>query len=354
MKRSTLITLCTVLLMASCEKDPENNNTSPSNGTYAYVLNEGVWGYNNAEISRINITDGAIETDWFSQANGRGLGDVAQDLIHYGNKLYATVYMSNTIEVVDPATGKSIKQIDMGNRGPRYMASYNGKVYVTCYDKSVVRIDTTTLTIEATCPLSGMQPEQLCADEGKLYVCNSWQRDNGGNSIYDSTLSVVDIATFTEIAKLTLRTEDGTLAVNPGKIKANDQHQMIVSCAGDYDAHPAVTIRFNPYANTPFQKNDISVTNFDLYHNDLYAYATTYDAEWNPSIQIFHNSTPILQTYSHILSNAYSININPANGDIYICNSPYGANGDIYCFSNGETKLRWQVEAGIYPSKVIF
>ena len=81
MKKSILFfAACALFVMVGCEKDPKlENNTN--DGTYAYVLNEGTWGGNNAEISRLNIKDGTIEVDWFEQANGRGLGDLAQDLI---------------------------------------------------------------------------------------------------------------------------------------------------------------------------------------------------------------------------------------------------------------------------------
>lgn len=66
----------------------------------AYVLNEGNWSSNEASLSRINLTTGAITNNIFSTVNGRDLGDVAQDLVVYGTKAYVTVSFSNTVEVV--------------------------------------------------------------------------------------------------------------------------------------------------------------------------------------------------------------------------------------------------------------
>ena len=66
----------------------------------AYVLNEGSWGSNNASLSRVNLATGAIENAVFSTVNGRGLGDVAQDVVVYNGKAYIAVSFSNTIEVV--------------------------------------------------------------------------------------------------------------------------------------------------------------------------------------------------------------------------------------------------------------
>ena len=356
-KTFLLLAACMLLLTVGCEKDPQNNNQT-NDGTYAYVLNEGAWGGNDAEISRLNIKDGTIEANWFSAANGRGLGDLAQDLVHYGNKLYATVHTSNTVEVIDPATGKSLKQIDVGNRGPRYMACYGGKVYVTCYDKTVVRIDTVTYDIEAVCPLSGMQPEQICLLGNWLYICNSWQYGDNGETVYDSTLSVVDISTFTEVMKLPILVDPAnqTYAYNPNKIKKNNRGEMVIDCPGDYYDQvnkPAQTVVLTVGSTPTFTCYPINLTNFDFYGNDLYSYATSYDASWNPTAVFYRNETPILTSYSATLSNAYGININPTNGDIYICNSQFGVNSDVYCFANDGTE-RWHVEAGIYASKVVF
>ena len=355
MKRNILLlAACALLLTAGCEKDPKPGNDT-NDGTYAYVLNEGSWGGNNAEISRLNITTGTIEADWFTSANGRGLGDLAQDLVHYGNKLYASVHTSNTVEVIDPATGKSLKQIDMGNRGPRYIIGYGGKIYVTCYDKSVVRIDTATYAIEASCPLSGMQPEQICRRNDRLYICNSWQYDADGNFEYDSTLSVVDISSFSEIMKLPILIDPATQthAHNPGKIKRNTKGDMFIACAGNYNTEAARTVKLTMGNSFQFSPYPITAANFDFYGDDMYSYTIAYDADWNQTATFYCNETPILTSYSTTLSNAYGININPANGDIYICNSPYGANGDVYCFSKEGTE-RWHVEAGIYASKVVF
>lgn len=73
----------------------------------AYVLNEGTWGSNNASLSRVNLATGAIDNNVFSAANGRGLGDVAQDVVVYNGKAYIAVSFSNTIEVVNLADNKS-------------------------------------------------------------------------------------------------------------------------------------------------------------------------------------------------------------------------------------------------------
>lgn len=347
----TLLAL-SILLLNGCRKDPAPVPDNPSDTHVpAFLLNEGSWGGNDAEISLLDLNSDSVTLDWFSAANGRGIGDLAQDLVRYGSRLYATVFTSNTVEVIDPATGRSIKQINMGTRGPRYIAPLNGKIYVTCYDKSVVRIDTLTLAIEASCPLSGMQPEQLCVLGEYLYVCNSWQYDANGNSIFDSTVSVVNLNSFSETGKI-------TVGRNPNRIKTLDSHRFIVSCSGDYAAHPAQTLIVD-IDNNSQQPLPVAATNFDIHNNHIYLYNTSYNEQNLPYASFFRidlntlQAQPFLQNYSSTLSYAYSINIHPATGNIYICNSPYTSNADIYTFSPEGSLIR-KVEGGVLSSKVVF
>ena len=342
--------LLVILVLAGCKKDPIPTPVDPTDSTSpVYLLSEGSWGGNDAEISLLDRNSNNVTLDWFTSANGRGIGDLAQDLIHYGNRLYAAVYSSNTIEVINPTTGKSIKQIDMGQRGPRYIVPHDGKIYVSCYDKTIVRIDTASLEIEATCPLSGMQPEQLCILGDNLYVCNCWQYDANGDAIYDSTVSIVNLNSFTETGKI-------TVGQNPGRIKALDSHRFIVACAGDHLSPVTLIVDILTQEQTPLS---VAATNFDIYNNTIYLYNTSYDAQWNPTASFYRvdantlQVTPILEDYGQRLPYAYSINVDPVNGNLYICNSPYTANADVYTFRPDGTEIR-HVEGGILSSKVVF
>lgn len=345
-----------LVFLAACEPEkpvtPDTTDTTTPAATdrIAYLLNEGSWSGNNAEISRINITQGTIDPQWFSRLNGRGLGDVAQDLVHYGSRLYCTVWNSNTLEVIDPASGQSVKQIGFAGRGPRYIVCHNGKVYVSCYDRSVVRIDTVSLEIEASCPLSGMQPEQMCLCGENLVVCNSWQYgSDGSTAIYDSTVSVVSLATFTETDRITVGT-------NPTRIQGLDENRCVVACAGNYGVEEASAkvLDLSTRQLTPLTQ---AATAMDLHQGTLYHYITTYDAQWNPAALFFRTNTATLETTRFLTSvtmpYAYGITIDPATGDIYLCNSPYTSTGDLYCYSPDGT-LRWQAEAGFYCKKVVF
>ncbi|MBR4716185.1 MAG: hypothetical protein IKP34_08450 [Bacteroidales bacterium] len=73
------------------------------------VLNEGGWGSNNAGISRVDVSDNTATVNYFADNNGRGLGDVAQDILLADGKAFITVTFSNSLEIMNTATGKSTR-----------------------------------------------------------------------------------------------------------------------------------------------------------------------------------------------------------------------------------------------------
>lgn len=341
-----LLVIATMALIACNPQKPEDD---PANAVGAYVLNEGLWGGNDAEISRLDTKDGTIVNNYFAMQNGRGLGDLGQDLIVYGSKMYCAVYTSNTVEVIDPETGKSLQQINMGSRGPRYLACDGGKVYVSCYDKSVVRIDTTTLSIDATCPLGGMQPEGVCALDGKLYVCSGWQQTSSGAYEYDNMLSVVDIATFTKTNTI----EVGT---NPYKVKALANGKLALCYWGNYGSITPGMMIVNP-ATGQTTSLGMEVSNFDVKGDDIYLYNYSYATGRTQFYKVDGNSlnaVPILENCGVNFVSTYGINVDPLSGDIYVTDSRnYQSGGDVHCFKSDGT-LRFSAATTVGPSKVVF
>lgn len=342
--------LVTGLLLASCQKeDPKPNNPGQSDGSKAYVLNEGLWGANDSDISLLNIEDGTIQNNYFATVNGRGLGNLGQDVIIYGSKMYITVNSSNTIEIVDAATCRSIKQISIPQAGPRYMACHEGKVYITCYDKTVRRLDTLSMEIDGSCNLSGLKPEGIAVSGDNLYVCNSWDNANNGSYEYDNTLSVVNINLFSETRKI-------TVPINPSRIVALADGRLVVNSLGNYADQPSVLSIIDP-STDQIQTINIPVSGFDIYNNAAYTYSYDWSTFQHSMIKVDLNTltqTPILQDKIALFGSIYGIAINPVNGDIYICDAQnYQSNGDVYCFSsNGQQRFKQETTVG--PNKVVF
>ena len=346
----TVLAMC----LAACEK-PEPDVTpvdsipvNPTDSPHALILNEGSWGGNNASISYLDLSAGTLENGWFSRINNRGLGDLAQDLVVYGAKAYVTVSESESLEVIDTATGVATR-VDLGQRYPRYIAAEGGKLYITCYKPhSVIRIDTATLEVEATCTLGNFNPEGIAAVGGKLLVASSSISDEQGNYSYDNMVYAIDIASFSLI---------GTIPVgyNPQKILALGNNTAVVNYIGDYASQPAGSAVIE--ASLAVTQLGQELTNMTVADGIIYGYYTAWAADYSSKTTNFvkidaaRNITPILPGKD---INAYAIGVHPVSGNLYIADDGnYTSNGDLHCFSPDGT-LRWKREVGMMPSKIVF
>ena len=189
-------------VMTSCdpaEDYPETYLQVYSTG--AYVVNSGNM-YSNIEssLTAIDYASSTATQNVFKTANGRSLGNTANDGIVYGNKIYLAVDQSNTIEVIDKTTKKSIKQIKttelLGKAEgaePRHVIAGGGYVFFTTYGGYVAAVDTTSFALQKKWQV-GNYPEGLAFGNGTLYVANS-NYGAGGGSISCINLSNDNVET---------------------------------------------------------------------------------------------------------------------------------------------------------------
>lgn len=176
-------------VMTSCSDDNDGPETYLQEySTGAYVVNSGNM-YNKIEssLTAIDYASSTATQKVFKAANGRPLGNTANDGIVYGNKIYLAVDQSNTIEVIDKKTKQSIKQIKttelLGNAEgaePRHIIAGGGNVYFTTYGGYVAAVDTTSFALQKKWQV-GSYPEGLVIGNGNLYVANSNYGAGGGN-----------------------------------------------------------------------------------------------------------------------------------------------------------------------------
>lgn len=176
-------------VMTSCSDDNDGPETYLQvYSTGAYVVNSGNM-YNKIEssLTAIDYASSTATQNVFKAANGRSLGNTANDGIVYGNKIYLAVDQSNTIEVIDKKTKQSIKQIKttelLGNTEgaePRHISADGGKVYFTTYGGYVAAVDTTDFALQKKWQV-GSCPEGLVIAHGNIYVANSNYGKGGGN-----------------------------------------------------------------------------------------------------------------------------------------------------------------------------
>ena len=358
MKKFLWVLMLSALVFGGCEiedkdRDP-NGETGEEDLTSMLVLCEGTFNQNNSTLARYTFTDDKLETDYFRAQNGRGLGDTSNDMKRYGGKVYVVVNVSSTLEIIDAATGKSLKQIEMKvdsvtARQPRNVAFDGGKAYVCCFDGTVVRVDTASLEIDGSVEC-GLNPEDLCVAKGKLYVSNSGglNYENG----YDNTLSVVSLQDFKEVKRITVGT-------NPGTVRADAQGNVWVLTKGDYAEEKGSMHKIDTENDTVAQSfPELAASDFTISGNTMYVYNYDYTTQdyW---IKLVDCTSGEVTNGQFVADNTeivlpYSITVNEANGDVYITDAIDNMTaGDVICF-NKEGKFRYRVkEVGIGPNSIV-
>lgn len=330
-----------------------------------YLLNEGNMGMNRASLDLFEYETGVYTRDVFSERNPsitNELGDVGNDLLVYGKKAYATINASNFIEVFDVETGKHLTQIHIPNC--RYLAVNQGKVYVSSYAGKievdpnaeigfVAEIDTLSLTVKRKVQV-GYQPEEMVVKGNKLYVANS-----GGyrKPQYDTTVSVVDLTTFTELKKI-------NVGINLHRMQIDVNGDIYVSSRGNQEDISANLYVIDTQTDKVKQQLNIAVSNMTIDEDKLYYYATSYQhstAQETISYGILDTQTKQVirdfiitdGTEKKILM-PYGIAVNPETKEIYMTDAQdYVGTGYIYCFSP-EGKLKWKTTAGNIPAHLAF
>lgn len=243
MKKSFLLTGCLLaavtLGFSSCSSDDPDDVTANEylikNG--AYLLNQG--NYSNKIEGALNVLDldnSTMAQGVFKAANKRSLGSTPQCGVVYGGHIYIGVYESNTIEIIDRNTYKSVKQISLDGSAqgqmPRSMAAHGGKVYISMFDGYLARLDTASKTIDASVKV-GPNPEIIAVHGNHIYVPNS----DGMNWAvgYGTTASIVSIAPFRVVSTI-------DVPLNPYKFVSLGSSLYLLS-RGDYGAVAAAVYK---------------------------------------------------------------------------------------------------------------
>lgn len=341
-----------LLISFSCKKKKvvEEPVVSENLSKGMIVLCEGLFQQNNSSVSWINLTDGSVNNTFFEQRSGRALGDTGNDMQKYGGKIYILVNVSSTIEVMDASTFKAIKQIQMLNgatsKQPRSLAFHGSKVYVSCYDGFVDVIDTVSLTVVNRIQV-GANPEGLAVSNNKLYVANS-----GGLNFPnpDSTVSVIDLSTQTELYKL-------TVGMNPGSVKTDQNGDVYVISRGDYNLVPSRMVRINSTNDAVDQTFSFDASGISSMNDKFLIFYYDFNTQ-NARIGLFDpNSESMINSDFIDLSNVttmYGVQYEMSNGTIYVMDAMNFTNsGYVRAFDeNGNYQTSYHV--GLNPSKILF
>ncbi len=285
-------------------------------------MNEGNMGSNKASLDYFDYTTGMYHRNIFAERNPdvpHELGDVGNDIQIHGDRLYAVINCSHFVEVMD-LHARHIGVVSIPN--PRYIAFRDGFAYVSSYAGPVAldpnarlgcvyKVDTATMQIVDECPV-GYQPEQMQIVENRLYVANS-----GGYRFpnYDTTVSVVDLETFTEVGKIDTGVEN--------------LHKMHLNATGHIEvtSRAGKLITIDPRTDTVVSVGDTS---------------------YAPSLDFITDGT------QSDFEEPFGMAVNPDTGEILVTDAvDHITPGRLHCYTPDGIR-RWSVTTGDIPAHIVF
>ena len=331
-----------------------------------FLLNEGNMGSNKASIDYFNYDYGIFYKNIYPERNPgvvKELGDVGNDIQIYGEKLYAVINCSHFVEVMDVRTAQHINQVSIPNC--RYITFHNGYAYVSSYAGPVqidpnarlgyvAKVDTASLKVVDECVV-GYQPEEMAVVGNKLYVANSggYRKPN-----YDTTVSVIDLNTFSEIKKI-------DVAVNLHRLEVDRYGKLYVSSRGDHKDIPSATYIIDTQTDAVVREiPSLPNGEMTLAGDSLYICSTEWDdatASNTVSYAIYDVNKETIVTRNLIQDGTdknivvpYGIAVNPEQREFYVTDAGnYVTPGKLHCYSL-DGYLKWSVTTGDIPGHFAF
>jgi len=360
--RSILMTtLCSLMLgmgFASCIDDDDEPEPIIDPVDYpAYILNEGLWGANNANITSFMPNYKAENlSDVYLKMNNQQMGDVANAMMEEDDNIYVVLNGSKYVARLDMGVKELARYTFPEAEGaPRCIDVEDDYAYVTQYGGQVTKLNTKDMTLAGTFK-GGDNLEGIVEKDGKLYVANTYTVDGSNNWIYNKEVFVIDAQTMT--LEKTIEVVE-----NPTKLYEIDDKIYLISQGNYFDVAGALQV-IDPKTNTSnVILNDVTKITEG---NDglIYGVSSTYDANWqlsnsfftyNPSNGSINETSFLKDTPSSFATDAiYLMEVDEETGFIYIGTSDYTTNGTIYQFDKGGKFVQSFDSGGINPSAMVF
>src|SRR5690554_3339210 len=339
--------LVALVFLTACKKEEAEPLPEGGYSNGILVLNEGLFQLNNSSLSWIDLETEDVRQNLFLNTNNRPLGDIGNDMILYGNKIYITVTGSSTVEILDKSSLKSIKQIPFNYNGqaqePRNITTHQGKVFVSSFDGYVSAIDTSSLQITKRIKV-GRNPEGVCVSNSSLFVSNSGGLDFGNE---DSTVFEIDLNTLTII-------DTFVVGKNPGSLISDSYNNIYVILRKESGISTPDLVKINT-VNQSITSLGIPATSFSK--RDDYLYLSYYDYSSGMStVSVFDclNQTIINAdfTNNHNFTTLYGVIPYKQNELICIDAMNY-TNSGYLTFFNSSGQFTNKFNVGLNPNTIL-
>ena len=374
--------ILTLLLLSACrqdvmivpmEKSDPGGKTQQGDIIGMYLLNEGNMGSNKSSLDYLDLSDSTAHyyRNIYSQRNPStvmSLGDVGNDCQIYGSRLWLVINCSNKVEVARADSAIRIGKVNIPNcryvtfnDRYAYVSSYVGTVYASSNSPlgSVYKVDTLTLQKVDSCSV-GYQPEEMAIIGNQLYVANSGGYQGMTGQGYESTVSVIDMATMQETSKV-------EVAPNLHHLKADKYNQLWVTARGDYMTEASSIWWLAPDENGQMKVGghiDQAVSDLCIVGDSLYFYGSQWsEVSMSNTITYGIINVKTHQVVSTSLSSApeiskirmpYGIIVNPIHRDFYLMDAKnYVSSGELLHFLPDGT-FDWKVSTGDIPAHAAF
>lgn len=374
--------ILTLLFLSACrqdvmivpmEKSDPGGKTQQGDIVGMYLLNEGNMGSNKSSLDYLDLSDSTAHyyRNIYSQRNPStvmSLGDVGNDCQIYGSRLWLVINCSNKVEVARADSAIRIGKVNIPNcryvtfnDRYAYVSSYVGTVYASSNSPlgSVYKVDTLTLQKVDSCSV-GYQPEEMAIIGNQLYVANSGGYQGMTGQGYESTVSVIDMATMQETSKI-------EVAPNLHHLKADKYNQLWVTARGDYMTEASSIWWLAPDESGKMKVGgyiDQPVSDLCIVGDSLYFYGSQWsEVSMSNTITYGIINVKTHQVVSTSLSSApeiskirmpYGIIVNPIHRDFYLMDAKnYVSSGELLHFLPDGT-FDWKVSTGDIPAHAAF
>lgn len=348
-EKLAIVILIIILITTNCKKDNnfgeivEKEPLTLFETEGLWVVNEGLFGHGNGEISFIDWKNKKIFNSQFYASNGIPAGDIPTCLLVDDDKILLVINNTSRIYILNRKDLK-IKQNFNRIPSPRKIEKISTNYYaVSSFSSdSLYFLNLGSSTFNVSSIYLGKSSENLIFHDDFLYVIN-WSQF-GGNW---NNNSVMKINPHTKKLEKTL-----LLSKEPNSIQIDKNSNLWVLCSGGYmsEEYPALhkinlssfeiekTFQFNSKSESPFCLSiDTKGENLYFINNHIYKMPTN-------SVNL--PTSPLIQSSTE---NYYYLTSEIIEDHVIISNAKnYQVSGEVIIYKNG-IGITNRFEAGINP-----